>query len=81
MKDRLLRLGVPLVTLFVTVIPSLMYASYRGIRGGTLPFVQYITQIYLGGGTRPTGLVSPSWPELQFDHLWIVEHLLFYAVC
>ncbi|HWI65195.1 MAG TPA: acyltransferase family protein [Symbiobacteriaceae bacterium] len=80
-KDRLLRLGLPLVTLFVTVIPGIMYVSYRGIRGGTLPFWSYITQIYLGGGPRPEGLVSPSWPELQFGHLWFVEHLLFYAVC
>lgn len=81
LKDRLLRLGIPLVTLFVTVVPPLMYTSYRQMRGGTLSFWPYVWQIYLGAGARPAGLVSPSWPELQFAHLWFVENLLFYTLC
>lgn len=81
LKDRLVRLGIPMLTLFLTLPPALLYTHYVQIRGGSLPFWQYITQIYLGAGPRPAGLVSPSWPELQFGHLWFVEHLLVYAVC
>ncbi len=54
-------------------------SSYSNFRGGTLPFPSYWSQIYFGMGPRPADLTGPVWPELNFGHLWFVEHLLVYA--
>lgn len=78
--DRAVRLGIPLLFFLLVVNPILMYVSYIAFRGGALPFGQYLTQIYFGGGPRPPGWFGPTWPELNFGHLWFVEHLLVYAV-
>lgn len=80
LRDRLQRLGIPLVLFLVTVIPALMYVSYINFRGEALSFWEYLPQIYFGAGTKPEGWRGPAWPELNFGHLWFIEHLLVYAV-
>jgi glucans biosynthesis protein C len=81
LKDKALRFGVPLLVFVLLVNPVLMYVSYINFRGGSLPFLQYWTQIYFGMGPKPVGFQGPSWPEVNFGHLWFVLHLLVYAVC
>ena len=80
LKDRFSRLGVPLLVFFVAIIPAMTYLSYIKFRGGSLPFLAYYTQVYFGAGGRPPGWPGPTWPDMQFGHLWFVEHLLLYAV-
>lgn len=79
LKDKILRFGVPVAIFALLVNPVLMYVSYSNFRGGTLPFLTYWRQIYFGMGPRPADLTGPVWPELNFGHLWFVEHLLVYA--
>jgi len=71
---------VPLVIFALLVNPVLMYLSYVSFRGGTLPFVTYWTRIYFGMGPKPAGFRGPGWPDINFGHLWFIEHLLVYAV-
>lgn len=80
LRDRALRLGIPLILFLLVVNPILMYVSFMAFRGGVLPFGQYLTQIYFGVGPQPPGWFGPTWPELNFGHLWFVEHLLVYAL-
>ena len=80
LKDRLLRLGVPIVTFLLTLIPLMTWASFNHFRGGNLPFGAYVTQIFLGMGTKPPGWTGPAWPEMNFGHLWFILHLMVYAV-
>ncbi|HLN65592.1 MAG TPA: acyltransferase family protein [Symbiobacteriaceae bacterium] len=79
LKDRLMRLGVPIVLFLLTLIPLMTWASFNHFRGGNLPFGEYCTQVWLGLGTKPPGWTGPAWPELNFGHLWFIEHLLVYA--
>ena len=81
-KSRLLRLGVPLVLFFVLVIPLQQYLCHcrTGDLGG-MGFWQYYTAHYFGGGERPADWKGPGWPEMNFGHLWYVEHLLIFSLC
>jgi peptidoglycan/LPS O-acetylase OafA/YrhL len=80
LKERMIRLGIPLAFFFLGVIPIMMYVYYLNFRPyGAIGFVDYYTQIYFGAGDRPTDWAGPSWPDMQFAHLWFVEHLLVYA--
>jgi hypothetical protein len=57
-----------------------MYAYYLNFRPyGTISFAEYYTRIYFGAGRRPSDWSGPTWPDMQFAHLWFVEHLLCYA--
>ena len=80
LKDRVLRFGVPLAIFLLLVNPVMMFVSYVNYRGGTLPFAAYYTRIYFGMAPKPAGFIGPLWPEINFGHLWFVEHLLVYAV-
>lgn len=80
LKDRLMRLGIPLVFFLLVVIPALMYVSFIHVRGGNLSYPEYLTQIYFGGGPKPAGWTGPTWPELNFGHTWFIEHLLVYGL-
>ncbi len=80
LKGKALRFGVPLVIFLLLVSPVLMYLSYINYRGGTLPFLSYYTQIYFGMEPKPAGFRGPLWPDINFGHLWFVQHLLVYAV-
>lgn len=78
-KDRLVRFGIPLLLFLVVVNPVMMYISYHDFRGGALPLLQYVKEIYFGMGPKPVGWKG-FWPDLNFGHTWFVEHLLVYAL-
>ncbi len=80
-KARLLRLGVPLVAFFLLVIPLQQYLCHR-LTGdlGTMSFGRYYADCYFGNGQPPAGWKG-LWPEMNFGHLWYVEHLLLFSLC
>ncbi len=79
-KERLLRLGLPLFVVFVAVIPVLMYAYYLNFRNhGTLSFCKYLFNVYFIAGPKPANWTGPAWPDMHFGHMWFVQHLLLYA--
>jgi glucan biosynthesis protein C len=82
LKSRLLRLGVPLLFFFFLLIPAQQYL-YHGQWGdlGTMSFRSYYTDAYFGLGDRPAGWKGVAWPEMNFGHLWYVEHLLIFSLC
>jgi peptidoglycan/LPS O-acetylase OafA/YrhL len=72
-KSRLLRLGVPLVAFFFLIIPLQQYLCHcRTHDLGVLSFRRYYVDRYLG---------SAGDPEMNFGHLWYVEHLLIASLC
>ena len=82
LRGRLLRLGVPLVVFFTLVIPLQQYLCHCHI--GDLKgvgFWQYYTWHYFGAGEPPAGWQGPPRPEMNFGHLWYVEHLLVFSLC
>jgi peptidoglycan/LPS O-acetylase OafA/YrhL len=82
LMDRLRRLGVPLLVFLFAVIPLMMYTYYLNYRHyGTLPFLVYYWQVYFGASRPPPDWSGPAWPDMNFGHLWFVEHLLIFAVC
>lgn len=79
LKGRLIWLGIPLVIGALTIVPGLMYAYYVRYRGyPPISFPYYCTDVYLGLGDKPANWSGPSWPDLQFGHLWFIQHLLAY---
>ncbi|MFJ7237851.1 acyltransferase [Streptomyces olivaceus] len=77
LTGRLVRLGIPVVVGALTIVPGLMYAYYVHYRGyPPLSFPRYFADVYLGLGDRPAGWSGPSWPDLQFGHLWFIQNLL-----
>ena len=82
LKDRFVRLGIPLLVFRFRLIPVMMYAYHLNFRPyGPISFLSYYSHFYLGHGPRPPVWTGPSWPDLNFGHLWFVEHLLIFAVC
>jgi glucan biosynthesis protein C len=81
LKDRLIRLGIPLPIGLLLVFPILMYAYYVNFRGyGPIDVGTYLWRIYFGiGGRRPEAWTGPSWPDHQLGHLWFLESLLVYG--
>ena len=80
-KDRMKRMGLPLLFGVAVMIPLLMYAYYVHFRGyPEISFWSYYTDVYFGFGDKPADWTGPSWPDMQFAHLWFLEHLLVYAV-
>lgn len=69
LRDRFVRLGVPLLFFSLAVFGPLMFLEYRDSEAGRLDFWQYFFRVYLG-----------EW-RVEFAHLWFVAHLLFYTVC
>ncbi len=81
-KSRLLRLGVPLVLFFVLVIPVQQYLCHCHSGDlGDVGFWSYYTWHYFGAGESPAGWKGPPQPEMNFGHLWYVEHLLIFSLC
>ncbi|MEH7444096.1 acyltransferase family protein [Bacillus sp. JJ1122] len=81
LKDRLIRLGVPLLFGFLVLMPVLMYFFYINFRQyENISFFDYFFSIYLGFGDMPDGWTGPVFPDMQFGHLWFIEHLLIYAL-
>lgn len=63
-RDRLIRLGIPLFVLVVFVFGSIGYAIY----GDGMSYALFITRDYLRGGNA------------EFGHLWFIAHLLVYVL-
>lgn len=81
LKGRLVRLGIPVVVGALTIVPGLMYAYYVHSRGyPPISIPRYFLDVYLGLGERPADWTGPSWPDLQFGHLWFIQNLLAYTV-
>lgn len=80
LKDRSIRLGLPIIFFALTIIPIILYAYFINFRHHTdMGFFAYFTQIYLGFGPVPYGWTGPIWPDFQLMHLWFIAHLLLYA--
>ncbi|MFD0019941.1 acyltransferase family protein [Streptomyces sp. NPDC058382] len=80
-KGRLLRLGIPVLVGALTIVPGLMYAFYVHYRDyPRVSFGRYFTDVYLGLGNKPADWTGPSWPDLQFGHLWFIQNLLAYSI-
>lgn len=81
LKDRFERLGVPILLGFFIIVPLMMYNYYIHFRDyENISFLTYYANIYFGFGGQPANWTGPSWPDMQFAHLWFLEHLLFYAI-
>jgi peptidoglycan/LPS O-acetylase OafA/YrhL len=82
LKERLLRLGIPIIFFFLIVIPVLNYFYYLNFRDyGSIAFPSYYVDVYFGAGGVPENWSGPSWPDMQFGHLWFLQHLLVYSAC
>lgn len=64
LKDRLLRLGVPILFFSLIVFPPILYL----VEPRQVNFIQFWVQIYLRQG------------QLELGHLWFLAHLLVYAI-
>ncbi|UJF33595.1 acyltransferase family protein [Paenibacillus hexagrammi] len=81
LKDRLVRFGIPLLAGFLIIMPLLLYVYYIHYRGyGFISFSDYYLNVYFGLAGKPSDWTGPSFPDLQFGHLWFIEQLLFYSV-
>ena len=66
LRDRVLRLGAPLVVFGLAVFGPITFLAYRD-EGGRLPFGAFFVREYLAGR------------QVEFGHLWFLAHLLVYA--
>jgi len=82
LKKRLLRLGVPLLFVFLIMEPLQMFFHYTLYSGNVpLPFFQYYTDIWFGIGGMPEGFIQTAhFPYMSFGHAWFIQHLLVYAI-
>jgi glucans biosynthesis protein C len=81
LRDKLQRFGLPVLFGFLILVPLLMFTYYIHFRGyPEIGFFTYYVNVYFGLGGKPAGWAGPSWPDLQFAHLWFVQHLLVYSV-
>jgi len=81
-RSRFLRLGVPLLAFFLLVIPVQQYLCHRLADDvGDMSFRAYYTGCYFGGVEKPADWKGAAWPEMNFGHLWYVEHLLIFSLC
>lgn len=82
LKDKLLRFLPAIFFAFFVMVPLEMYFYYKMYSGNQpLSFLQYYNIIYLGLSSKPVWFQSTvGWPELNFGHIWFLEHLLFYSL-
>lgn len=79
--ERFKRIGIPVLLGFFVMMPILMYVYYVNFRGyEPITFSTYYDQIFFGFGEKPEHWTGPSWPDMQFGHLWFLEHLLVYTL-
>lgn len=63
------------------MIPILMYLYYINFRDyEPISFFSYYINIFFGLANEPMDWSGPSWPDMQFGHLWFLQHLLVYAI-
>lgn len=84
LKDKLIRLGIPVLLGFLVISPLEMYFYYMHYSGNRpLNFFQYFQNIYLGLCGKPSWYkTNPgvTYPEMNFGHLWFVENLLVFSI-
>lgn len=81
-KDKLVRYGFPVLLVFLLIEPLEMYFYYSLYSGNKqIDFITYLINIYFGIDSRPSWFKETiGWPEMNFGHLWFVEHLLVYSL-
>lgn len=82
LKSKLMRLGIPVILSLLIMQPVLMFFYYNNFSGNPpLGFFDYFQSIYFGVGGMPAGFISTiGFPEMNFGHIWFVEHLLLYSL-
>ncbi|WP_027661098.1 acyltransferase family protein [Salinispora fenicalii] len=81
LRGRLKRLGIPFLVGSATIIPVLMYVYYREYRSyPSISFPRYYRDVFLGFGPQPVDWTGPTWPDLQFGHLWFIQTLLVFCL-
>src|SRR5262245_8319359 len=81
LRDRAIRLGIPLLFGLFVMIPLLGYYAHLHNRSmGWISFPEYARHYFFGIGPRPTDWPDARFPDVQFGHLWFLQHLLLYAV-
>jgi peptidoglycan/LPS O-acetylase OafA/YrhL len=83
LQKKLLRLGVPLLFVFLILEPLQMYFYYTMYSGNApLPFFEFYVRIWFGIGGVPDGFIDSlgRFPYLNFGHAWFIQHLLVYAI-
>jgi len=83
LKKRLVRLGIPLLFVFLIMEPLQMFFYFCLYSGNSpMSFFQYYINIWFGIGGMPEGFVDSigRFPYLNFAHAWFIQHLLVYAI-
>jgi len=83
LTKRLLRLGIPLLFVFLIMEPLQMFFYYSVYSGNApMSFFPYYRDIWFGFGGMPHGFIDSidRFPYLNFGHAWFIQHLLVYAV-
>ncbi len=81
LKDKWVRLGLPILVMFFVFVPCTMYFHYSLYSGNVArSFLDYLIHIYFGIGGMPEGfIVGAGWPEMNFGPAWYIEQLLVYS--
>lgn len=81
-REKFIRLGIPLVFGGMVMLPLVQYTFHLNFgHQGYRSFLQYYWEAWHGMGQRPENWEGPGWPDRNLSHLWYIEHLLFYALC
>jgi glucan biosynthesis protein C len=80
-RERLRRLGIPLLLGVLLVVPEECWFRYLAFGLPAEGYWTYFVHDFLGIGHRPAYWpVDRRWPEMQLEHLWFLEHLLIYVL-
>jgi peptidoglycan/LPS O-acetylase OafA/YrhL len=80
--DRLVRIGIPILMGLLLIVPLQAWMRMN-LSPGMLPigFWDYYTRGFFGIGAIPAGWpVTEYWPQVNYGHLWFLQHLLIYAL-
>jgi glucans biosynthesis protein C len=80
LRDRTIRLGIPLIFGFLVLIPLqawFHHSVYRAMQ--PIGYWDYFTNYFLGLAPEPANWPGRTWPDREFGHLWFLEHLWIYA--
>lgn len=84
LKDRMIRLAIPLVLGFLFIIIPLHYLYHDQFRNcGEMPLLTYVRTMFFGIGGNPSMCEDPwlaIWPDLKVAHLWFLQHLIAYSL-
>ncbi len=80
--DRLVRIGIPLLIGLFVIVP-LQGWMRMDLSPGMLHigYWDYLENGFFGNGPMPAGWpATEHWPQVNFGHLWFLQHLLVYAL-